>query len=104
MRSDVFIRRFIKFTNILGRKPHYFEAGENLDNLFNKKFFKYRDEFLNNIIDTTWKGYWHYHDYHERNHLQIFIEKLKRYTKNFGISNKMIRKNNQEIRYVFCKA
>ena len=90
MRSDVFIRRFIKFTNILGRKPHYFEAGENLDNLFNKKFFKYRDEFLNNIIDTTWKGYWHYHDYHERNHLQIFIEKLKRYTKNFGISNKMM--------------
>lgn len=103
VRSDAFIRRFIKFTNILGRKPHYFEVGEDLDNLFDKNFFKYRDEFLENIIDSTWNGYWFYHDYHERNPLEIFIEKLKRFTKKFGVSKESIRKMTKKSNMYFVR-
>lgn len=91
VRSDAFIRRFIKYTDLIGRDPHYFQFGENLDKLFNNKFFEYRDYFLNNIIDSTWNGYWFYHDYHERNFFEVFVERVKRYSGKFGVSKQKIR-------------
>lgn len=103
VRSDAFIRRFIRFTNILGRKPTYFKFGENLDNLFKNKFFKYRDEFLNQVIDTCWNGYWFYHDYHERNKLQTFIEHFKRHTRKYGVSKQTIRKMTKKSDMYFVR-
>ena len=103
IKSDAFIRRFIKYTNLLGRKPHWFEFGEKLNNVFNNNFFQYRDEFLNKIIDSKWNGYWFYHDYHERNPIQIFIEKLKRYTTKIGISRERIRKMTKKTDMYFVR-
>lgn len=103
VRSDAFIRRFIKYTDLIGRSPHYFQFGEKLDNLFNNKFFEYRDKFLKNIIDTTWNGYWFYHDYHERNALETFIEKVKRYSKRFGVSKQKIRRITKKSDMYFVR-
>ena len=91
VRSDAYIRRFIKYSNIIGRDPAIYEFGSKYDKLFNGKFFFYRDQFLKNIIDTKWNGYWFYHDYHERNKIEVFIEKLKRYSRRFGVSKKTVR-------------
>lgn len=104
VRSDAFIRRFIKYTNIIGRDPGWFEFGSNLDCLFNNKFFYHRDEFLKKVVDTEWSGYWFYHDYHERNWLETFIEKCKRYTKNFGVDKKTIRKITKKSPMYFVRS
>jgi len=103
VRSDAFIRRFIKYTNIIGRSPNYFRFGENADLLFNEKFFKYRDEFLSNIIDTTWNGYWFYHDFNERNAFEAFVEHCKRYLRKLGASKKYIRKITKKSDMYFVR-
>ncbi|WP_157203771.1 MULTISPECIES: hypothetical protein [unclassified Marinomonas] len=103
VRSDAFVRRFIKYTDIIGRDPHYFQFGERLDILFNNKFFKYRDEFLSEIIDTTWNGYWFYHDYHERNFFEVFIERIKRYSARFGVQKHRIRSLTKKTDMYFVR-
>jgi len=103
VRSDAFIRRFIKYTDIIGRSGNYFQFNGKLDIFFNNKFFYYRDEFLENIIDTKWNGYWFYHDYHERNVFEVFLEKLKRYTFKYGVSKKMIRKMTKKSTMYFVR-
>ena len=57
VRSDAFIRRFIKYTDILARHPKPWQVGSGLDKYFDNKFIEYRNEFLDNIIATKWKGY-----------------------------------------------
>ncbi|MCG6232996.1 sulfotransferase domain-containing protein [Vibrio furnissii] len=104
VRSDAFVRRFIRYTDILGRDPNYFQFGERLDILFNNKFIKYRNEFIDSIVDTKWKGYWFYHDYHERNAIQTFIEKIKRYTRRFGVDKKTIRKITKKTDMYFVRS
>lgn len=103
VRSDAFVRRFKRFTDIMGRHPKYFEFGEDLDRYFNNKFFKFRDAFLNQVIDTTWQGYWFYHDYHERGPLDTFIEKCKRYVVKYGISKRTIRKITKKSDMYFVR-
>jgi len=103
VRSDAFIRRFIKYTDIIGRKPHYFQFGENLEQLFHGNFFKYRDEFLKKIIDTTWDGYWFYHDYNERNAFEAFIEKIKRYSGKLGVTKQKIREITKKSDMYFVR-
>lgn len=102
-RSDAYIRRFLHYTNILGRNPHYFQFGENFNKKLNNKFFQYRDEFLNEIIDTKWNGYWFYHDYQENNPIIIFLERLKRYSKRFGVSKETIRKMTKKSDTYFVR-
>lgn len=104
VRSDAFIRRFIKYTDIIGRNPHYFQFGENLDSTFNGKFFKYRNDFLDSIIDSKWNGYWFYHDYHERSPLQAFIERSKRYLRNFGVKKSFIRRITKKSEMFFVRS
>jgi len=82
VRSDAFVRRFIKYTDIIGRKPKYWETGERLDEYFNGEFFNARDRFLKQVVDTEWNGYWFYHDYHESGAMRTFVEKCKRYLRN----------------------
>ena len=104
LRTDVFIRRFIKYTNIIGRDPLIYEFGSKYDKLFNGKFFFYRDKFLKDIVDSTWNGYWFYHDFHERNKLEVFIEKLKRFSRKFGISKKTIRQITKKSDMYFVRS
>lgn len=103
VRSDAFVRRFIKYTDTLGRRGTPFSFGENLDQRFNHKFFNYRDQFLKSVIDTSWQGYWFYHDYHERNFAEVFIEKCKRYLKRFGVDKKTIRKITKKSEMYFVR-
>ena len=104
-RSDAYIRRFIKYTNIVGRRIRPFIYGEHLNKSFNYKFFKHRDEFINNIVDTKWKGHWFYHDYHERNLLETFIENLKRSLSwHFGMSPYMLRKITKKSQMYYVRS
>ena len=92
VRSDAFVRRFIRYTNILARHPKPWQVGSGLDNYFEHRFLEYRDEFLDKIVAAKWDGYWFYHDYHDANTLEIFIERLKRVTRRIGVSKPKIRK------------
>ena len=103
-RSDAFIRRFIKYTNIVGRKISPTRYGENLNKAFNFKFFDYRDEFLDSIIDTKWIGHWFYHDYHERNFYQVIFENIKRSLSwHFGFSREWLRRNTKKSQTYFVR-
>jgi hypothetical protein len=53
-RSDAYIRRFIRYTDIIGRRIHLFRYGEHLNKHFNYHFFKHRDAFIKEVIDTRW--------------------------------------------------
>ncbi|MCT4643194.1 MAG: sulfotransferase domain-containing protein [Bacteriovoracaceae bacterium] len=103
VRSDAFVRRFLKYTDVMGRYPTLFSFGEGLDRRFNGKFFKYRNEFLNEIIDTKWNGYWFYHDYHERNKVEVFIEHIKRQLRKVGVSKRTIRKMTKKSDMYFVR-
>jgi len=103
-RSDAFIRRFVKYTNVVGRKISVFKYGEHLNKAFNFNFFKYRDEFLNGIIDTKWNGHWFYHDYHERNIFQVVFENIKRSLSwHFGMSKEWLRKVTKKSETYFVR-
>jgi len=104
-RSDTFIRRFIKYTDIIGRRITPLVYGENLNKAFNYKFFEFRDLFLKEIIDTKWKGHWFYHDYHERNKFQVLIENFKRSLSwHFGMSPYWLRKHTKKSDMYFVRS
>tara|TARA_B110000879_G_C11180397_1_gene517986 strand:+ start:2795 stop:3805 length:1011 start_codon:yes stop_codon:yes gene_type:complete len=104
-RSDAYIRRFIKYTNVIGRRITLHKYGENLNKTFNYKFFKYRNEFLDSIIDTKWKGHWFYHDYHERNFIEVIIENIKRSLSwHFGFSREWLRRNTKKSDTFFVRS
>ena len=104
-RSDAYIRRFIKYTNIVGRRISLTQYGEHLNKAFNYNFFKYRDEFLDSIVDTSWKGHWFYHDYHERNFIEVIIENIKRSLSwHFGFSREWLRRNTKMSKTYFVRS
>ena len=78
VRSDAYIRRFIKYTDIIGRKFYPWKYGEGLNKQFNYNFFKERNKFLDEVISVTHKGHWFYHDYYERNFFQTLYYNLLR--------------------------
>lgn len=104
VRSDAYIRRFIKYTDTIGRKPWPWQAGENLDNIFNNEFFHLRNRFLSEIVDTQWQGHWHFHDYNEKTNIQMFVEKLKRYLKKYGVPKTYIRKITSKSDMYFVRS
>ena len=105
VRSDAYIRRFIKYTNIIGRKISLIQYGEHLNKAFNYNFFKHRDNFINNIVDTKWDGHWFYHDYHERSFRQTIIENIKRSLSwHFGLSREWLRKNTLKSNMYFVRS
>jgi hypothetical protein len=104
-RSDAYIRRFIKYTDIIGRKITPFRYGENLNKAFNFNFFDFRDKFIADIIDTKWTGHWFYHDYHERGYLDVLIENFKRSLSwHFGLSREWLRKNTKKSPMYFVRS
>lgn len=104
-RSDAYVRRFIKYTNIVGRRISLTQYGEHLNKAFNYNFFKYRDEFLDSIIDSTWKGHWFYHDYHERSNVEVIIENIKRSLSwHFGFSREWLRRNTKMSKTYFVRS
>lgn len=105
VRSDAYIRRFKKYTDIIGRRISPLTYGEHLNKEFNFNFFKYRDQFIENITDTKWQGHWFYHDYHERNYFQVLIENFKRSLSwHFGLSPLWLRKNTKKSEMFFVKS
>lgn len=105
VRSDAYIRRFIKYTDIIGRRITPFQYGEHLNKAFNYNFFKHRDEFLKDIIDTKWTGHWFYHDYHERNTFETLIENFKRSLSwHFGLSRLWLRENIKKSPMYFVRS
>jgi hypothetical protein len=104
-RSDAYIRRFIKYTDIIGRRITPLKYGEHLNKAFNFNFFKHRDAFLADIVDTKWEGHWFYHDYHERNYMQVLIENFKRSLSwHFGLSPLWLRKNTKKSKMFFVRS
>lgn len=104
-RSDAYIRRFLKYTNIVGRRIRLTQYGEHLNKAFNYNFFKYRDEFIDSIVDTKWTGHWFYHDYHERNLFQVIIENIKRSLSwHFGFSREWLRRNTRKSETYFVRS
>jgi len=104
-RSDAYIRRFIKYTNIIGRRITPLKYGEHLNKAFNFNFFKHRDAFISEIVDTKWQGHWFYHDYHERNYIEVLIENFKRSLSwHFGFSRLWLRKNTKKSDMYFVRS
>ncbi len=104
-RSDAYIRRFIKYTDIIGRRIGPFKYGEHLNKYFNYNFFKHRDEFVRNVIDTSWHGHWFFHDFNERNFFQTFIENGKRSLSwHFGWSREWLRKATKKSQMHFVRS
>lgn len=101
-RSDAYIRRFIHYTNVIGRRIGPFHYGEHLNKFFNYRFFDHRDEYLKNIIDTSWKGHWFFHDFNERSTTQTFIDNGKRSLSwHFGFSREWLRKVTRKSEMYF---
>lgn len=104
-RSDAYVRRFIKYTDTIGRRITPFQYGENLNKAFNYNFFNHRDKFIKDIVDTEWTGHWFYHDYHERNPFETLIENFKRSLSwHFGFSPLWLRKNIKKSSMYFVKS
>lgn len=103
IKSDAYIRRFIKYTNILGRKNTIFQFGSKLDVIFNNKFYVHRDNFLNELIDSEWNGYSFHHDYNERNKLEVIIEQFKRGLFYLGFSQKFVRKITKKSKTYYVR-
>lgn len=104
-RSDAYIRRFIKYTDIIGRRISPIKYGENLNKAFNFNFFEHRDKFIADIVDTKWTGHWFYHDYHERNYLEVLIENFKRSLSwHFGFSRLWLRENTKKSAMYFVRS
>ena len=105
IRSDAYVRRFIKYTDIVGRRITPFRYGEHLNKAFNYNFFKHRNKFIDSIVDTKWEGHWFYHDYHERTLFQTFTENLKRSLSwHFGFSPIWLRRNTRKSNMYFVKS
>ena len=104
-RSDAYIRRFIKYTDIIGRRISPLKYGEHLNKAFNFNFFKHRDKFIADIVDTAWTGHWFYHDYHERNYVEVLVENFKRSLSwHFGFSRLWLRKNTKKSTMYFVRS
>jgi len=104
-RSDTYIRRFIKYTDIIGRRISPLKYGEHLNKTFNFNFFDHRDKFIADIVDTKWIGHWFYHDYHERNYLEVLIENFKRSLSwHFGFSREWLRANTKKSEMYFVRS
>lgn len=77
MKVDIAIRRFKYLINITGRKQGLITGiGYNYDEIINKRFLKYANIYINNLIDIQWNGDWPYH-LHELNGIELFMYRLK---------------------------
>ena len=104
-RSDAYIRRFIRYTDIIARRITPLKYGEHLNKAFNFNFFDHRDKFIANIVDTKWIGHWFYHDYHERSYLEVLIENFKRSLSwHFGFSREWLRENTKKSEMYFVRS
>ena len=105
VRSDAYIRRFINYTNIIGRRITPFRYGEHLNKAFNFKFFEIRNQFIDSIVDTSWDGHWFYHDYYERSLFETVIENIKRSLSwHFGFSREWLRAKTKKSTMYFVRS
>ncbi|MDA9999096.1 hypothetical protein N9E70_00265, partial [bacterium] len=91
--------------NIIGRRISPLKYGEHLNKAFNFNFFKHRDKFISDIVDTKWSGHWFYHDYHERNYFEVLIENFKRSLSwHLGFSRLWLRNNTKKSEMYFVRS
>ncbi len=53
--SDYYIKMFIKYIHYISKSPVY----AYYEKVFNKQFKKISMDFIENLIDVQWQGYWH---------------------------------------------
>lgn len=54
LNTDYYIKQFIKYINFLSKSKIY-----PYEKYFNNKFKIISDEFIKDVIDIEWNGYWH---------------------------------------------
>ena len=72
LNTDYFIKKFKKQINYL-----HDTRVNNYEKYFNNKFLKYSFEYIDNLIDNQWTGFWH-KDIEESNFLKKCIYYLER--------------------------
>jgi len=76
LKSDITIRRFLKYAKILGRKPKfYYPLSYNYNYLLNNNFFNILNKYLEQLVDLKWHGSWPHH-YHEFSSLKWFFYRV----------------------------
>lgn len=77
LQCDAYVKRFIEYTNTIGRKGTFSKWGEGYARHFEGNFFEERDRFVERLTDVKTTGNWHYDYYHSFSALEVFVEKAK---------------------------
>lgn len=76
-QCDAHIRRFIRYTDLLARSPHWLEFGERLDERTGGGFTEARNTFVESLSLTEAQGFLPHHDYDEGSRVRIFADKVR---------------------------